>query len=166
MAMTTRLHSFWQSLVGQQADQTGSAVRTLIVPRSRETGAEAVDIAPNDPLVAYFQASPGVVEVDRLNLDSPAAHALKEAGVRMAVPLVSQGEVVGLLNLGQRLSEQEYSTDDRRPAPRPGDSGGAGRAHGAAGQATAVGGPGAGAPRTGAQSGQRHPADASTLVGA
>ena len=114
MAMTTRLHSFWQSLVGQQADQTGSAVRTLIVPRSRETGAEAVDIAPNDPLVAYFQASPGVVEVDRLNLDSPAAHALKEAGVRMAVPLVSQGEVVGLLNLGQRLSEQEYSTDDRR----------------------------------------------------
>ena len=112
--MTTRLHSFWQSLVGQQADQTGSAVRTLIVPRSRETGAEAVDIAPNDPLVAYFQASPGVVEVDRLNLDSPAAHALKEAGVRMAVPLVSQGEVVGLLNLGQRLSEQEYSTDDRR----------------------------------------------------
>ena len=32
----------------------------------------------------------------------------------MAVPLVSQGEVVGLLNLGQRLSEQEYSTDDRR----------------------------------------------------
>ena len=58
MAMTTRLHSFWQSLVGQQADQTGSAVRTPIVPRSRETGAEAVDIAPNDPLVAYFQASP------------------------------------------------------------------------------------------------------------
>src|SRR5436305_14298537 len=31
----------------------------------------------------------------------------------MAVPLVSQGELVGLLNLGPRLSVQDYSTDDR-----------------------------------------------------
>ena len=154
MAMTTRLHSFWQSLVRQQADQTGSAVRTLIVPRSRETGAEAVDIAPNDPLVAYFQASPGVVEVDRLNLDSPAAHALKEAGVRMAVPLVSQGEVVGLLNLGQRLSEQEYSTDDRRLL------------HDLATQAAPAVRVAQLARQQQSESGQRHPADASTLVGA
>jgi serine phosphatase RsbU (regulator of sigma subunit)/anti-sigma regulatory factor (Ser/Thr protein kinase) len=29
------------------------------------------------------------------------------------VPLVSQGELIGLLNLGSRLSEQEYSADDR-----------------------------------------------------
>ena len=39
---------------------------------------------------------------------------MKEAGVKVAVPLVSQGELVGLLNLGPRLSEQEYSTDDLR----------------------------------------------------
>ncbi len=31
----------------------------------------------------------------------------------MVIPLVSQGELVGLLNLGPRLSEQDYSTDDR-----------------------------------------------------
>jgi serine phosphatase RsbU (regulator of sigma subunit) len=31
----------------------------------------------------------------------------------VAIPLVSQGELVGLLNLGPRLSEQDYSTDDR-----------------------------------------------------
>jgi serine phosphatase RsbU (regulator of sigma subunit)/anti-sigma regulatory factor (Ser/Thr protein kinase) len=30
------------------------------------------------------------------------------------LPLVSQGELIGLLNLGPRLSEQEYSSDDRR----------------------------------------------------
>jgi serine phosphatase RsbU (regulator of sigma subunit)/anti-sigma regulatory factor (Ser/Thr protein kinase) len=30
------------------------------------------------------------------------------------VPLVSQGELIGLLNLGGRRSEQEYSVDDRR----------------------------------------------------
>jgi serine phosphatase RsbU (regulator of sigma subunit) len=30
------------------------------------------------------------------------------------VPLVSQGELIGLLNLGPRLSQQEYSADDRK----------------------------------------------------
>ena len=34
--------------------------------------------------------------------------------MKLVVPLVSQGELIGLLNLGPRLSDQEYSTDDRR----------------------------------------------------
>ena len=34
--------------------------------------------------------------------------------MRLAVPLVSQGELIGVLNLGPRLSEQEYSSDDRK----------------------------------------------------
>jgi serine phosphatase RsbU (regulator of sigma subunit)/anti-sigma regulatory factor (Ser/Thr protein kinase) len=34
--------------------------------------------------------------------------------VRIAVPLVGQCDLVGLLSLGPRLSEQDYSTDDRR----------------------------------------------------
>src|SRR5260370_5056085 len=72
-----------------------------------------IDIVPNDPIVAYFLSAPGAVEVDKLYLDSPALHALKDAGVKIAVPLVSQGELVGLLNLGPPLSEQDYSTDDR-----------------------------------------------------
>jgi serine phosphatase RsbU (regulator of sigma subunit)/anti-sigma regulatory factor (Ser/Thr protein kinase) len=32
----------------------------------------------------------------------------------MVVPLISQGELIGTINLGPRLSEQDYSTDDRR----------------------------------------------------
>jgi serine phosphatase RsbU (regulator of sigma subunit)/anti-sigma regulatory factor (Ser/Thr protein kinase) len=32
----------------------------------------------------------------------------------LVVPLVTQGELIGTLNLGPRLSEQEYSSDDRR----------------------------------------------------
>ena len=40
--------------------------------------------------------------------------ALRAAGVALVVPLVSQGELIGTLNLGPRLSEQDYSTDDRR----------------------------------------------------
>lgn len=71
-------------------------------------------IAPDDPLVHYFQANPGVVDVDALTLDSPALAALREADVRLVVPLVSQGELIGMINLGERLSEQEYSADDRQ----------------------------------------------------
>lgn len=76
--------------------------------------APPIEIAPNDPLVAYFQSAPGAVDVEGLALDSPALAALKEAGVKLVVPLVSQGELIGLLNLGSRLSEQEYSSDDRK----------------------------------------------------
>ncbi|MDQ3097685.1 MAG: PP2C family protein-serine/threonine phosphatase, partial [Chloroflexota bacterium] len=73
-----------------------------------------VEIAPNDPLLAYFHAGSGAVPIDELELDSPAVRALKIAGVKLVVPLISQGELIGLLNLGPRLSDQEYSTDDRR----------------------------------------------------
>jgi serine phosphatase RsbU (regulator of sigma subunit)/anti-sigma regulatory factor (Ser/Thr protein kinase) len=76
--------------------------------------AAPLDIAPNDPLLAYFQSAPGAVDLDALDLDSPARTALRAAGVKLVVPLVSQGELIGLLNLGPRLSEQEYSTDDRK----------------------------------------------------
>jgi serine phosphatase RsbU (regulator of sigma subunit)/anti-sigma regulatory factor (Ser/Thr protein kinase) len=73
-----------------------------------------VDIPESDPLLAYLASAPGPVDIARLELDSPAVTALREAGVALVVPLVSQGELIGTLNLGPRLSEQEYSSDDRR----------------------------------------------------
>lgn len=73
-----------------------------------------VEIAPNDPLLAYLQSTSEAVDIDALELDSPALEALKAAGVKLAVPLVSQGELIGVLNLGHRLSEQDYSSDDRK----------------------------------------------------
>ena len=73
-----------------------------------------IDIAPNDPIIAYFQSASGAVDVDGLELDSPAVKALKDAGVKLVVPLVTQGELIGLLNLGPRLSERDYSGDDRK----------------------------------------------------
>jgi len=73
-----------------------------------------VEIAPNDPIVAYLLGVDGPVDIQSLDLDSPAAKALKAAGVRLAVPLRSQGELIGLLNLGPRLSEQDYLPEDLR----------------------------------------------------
>ena len=59
----------------------------------------AVDIAESDPLLAYLQTASGPVELARLELDSPAVRELRDAGVALVVPLVSQGELIGTLNL-------------------------------------------------------------------
>jgi serine phosphatase RsbU (regulator of sigma subunit)/anti-sigma regulatory factor (Ser/Thr protein kinase) len=73
-----------------------------------------VDIAPNDPLIGYFQEGPGAVEIAALALDSPALDAMRAAGVVIAVPLVVSGELIGMVLLGPRLSERGYSGEDRR----------------------------------------------------
>jgi serine phosphatase RsbU (regulator of sigma subunit)/anti-sigma regulatory factor (Ser/Thr protein kinase) len=94
--------------VTQPADVAAEPVTGL------DEHAIAIDIPESDPLLAYLQSAPGPVEVAKLELESPAVRALREAGVALVVPLVSQGELIGTLNLGPRLSEQDYSTDDRR----------------------------------------------------
>ncbi|HKZ87233.1 MAG TPA: SpoIIE family protein phosphatase, partial [Anaerolineae bacterium] len=113
----TVLRNFWQTLIGR-GDHEPPVTPVPAADRSASHRAAApaltsLDIASDDPLVAYFQGVPSVAEIDRLHLDSPALRVLKAAGVKLAVPLVSQGELVGLLNLGPRLSEQDYSADDR-----------------------------------------------------
>src|SRR5918993_1561577 len=107
---------FWQSLFGRDGRQETPDEKIpepVVEAPSQEPGPE-VEIAPNDPIVAYFASASGVVEIDKLDLDSPALRAMKEADIKVVVPLVSQGELIGLLNLGPRLSQQENSADDRK----------------------------------------------------
>ena len=103
----TRRFASWRS------DRRSRRARSEVASAAALEGPQ-IDIAPHDPLLAFLQQDPGPVEVDRLKLDSPAVRALREGGVKLIVPLVSQGELIGLLNLGPRLSEQEYSADDRK----------------------------------------------------
>ena len=86
----------------------------IAVAAGADVASIAVDIPEADPLFAYLQSAPGPVDVGRLELESPAVQALRDADVALVVPLVTQGELIGTLNLGPRLSEQDYSTDDRR----------------------------------------------------
>jgi serine phosphatase RsbU (regulator of sigma subunit) len=72
------------------------------------------DLAAHDPLRAFLLSQAGAVDITRLELASPALATLKAAGIVLVVPLVSSGELIGLLNLGPRLSERGYSGDDRR----------------------------------------------------
>ena len=112
--MTAFTRPFRRRLTGRRHPaepdaQTGSQPPAETIPEG-----PLVDISPNDPLLAYFQGAGEAIDVEALELDSPALRELKAAGVKLAVPLVSQGELIGVLNLGPRRSEQEYSSDDRK----------------------------------------------------
>src|SRR5918998_181890 len=113
--MTTQTKSktrFWQDLF--RRDDRGAAEEAPTTTEAPRQAAPEFDIAPNDPILAYLAGVSGVVEVEKLDLDSPALRQMREAGVKLLVPLVSQGDLIGLLNLGPRLSQQEYSADDRK----------------------------------------------------
>ncbi len=104
-----------------EPDEGASAAEAQVdgVPAEPEApagsaGIGPVEIAPDDPLLALLQSTDGVIDVDRVTIDSPALDALRAQGIAVIVPLVAQGELVGALYLGERLSEQDYSTDDRR----------------------------------------------------
>ena len=121
---------FWQSLLGRDGenkspqkfpqhdhdDEESLSEDTLQEHHHQEEEEQApqLQIAPNDPIVAYLASASGVVEIDKLDLHSPALDAMKASQIKVVVPLVSQGELIGLLNLGPRLSQQEYSADDRK----------------------------------------------------
>jgi hypothetical protein len=103
---------FWQNHFKRDGSKAPEA--PVVAEPTQQIVAPEIEIAPNDPILAYLASVSGVVETDKLDLDSPALQAMKAADVKMVVPLVSQGELIGLLNLGPRLSQQEYSADDRK----------------------------------------------------
>jgi len=110
--MTTFFQNFWR-VVRRRDGRKTDELTPPSVERRQLAIAPAVEIAPNDPIVAYFLSVPGAVELDRLRIDSPAVTALRAAGVKVVAPLVGQGELIGVISLGPRLSQQEYSSDDR-----------------------------------------------------
>ena len=114
MAALTRSFRLKLKRRGSATAAEDTPVETAPAAASAEPEQAPVEIGPNDPLLAYFQSASEAVDIDDLELDSPALRELKAAGVKLAVPLVSQGELIGVLNLGPRLSEQDYSSDDRK----------------------------------------------------
>jgi serine phosphatase RsbU (regulator of sigma subunit) len=110
---TKNRRGFWQSLFRGDGSKAPEEAPAAPEP-SLQVAAPDLEIAPDDPILAYLAEASGVVEVEKLDLDSPALQAMRAAEVKLVVPLVSQGELIGLLNLGPRLSQQEYSADDRK----------------------------------------------------
>jgi serine phosphatase RsbU (regulator of sigma subunit)/anti-sigma regulatory factor (Ser/Thr protein kinase) len=94
------------------ADQTMQPTAVSLWLQPLDGKAPAKGIAADDPLLPRFQAAGGAMDVDALEVASPALADLRASGIRLVVPLVSQGELAGLLGLGPRRSEQPYSADD------------------------------------------------------
>jgi len=110
----TLIQSLRRSLRSGLDTSSASPAMAAVEPaRSVGQGPE-VEIQPNDPLFALLQAARGPLDISSLGIESAALAALQAAGVVLVVPLVSQGELIGTINLGPRLSEQDYSSDDRR----------------------------------------------------
>jgi serine phosphatase RsbU (regulator of sigma subunit)/anti-sigma regulatory factor (Ser/Thr protein kinase) len=111
--MALSIKKFWRNLIGEPNRDENRSIPIIQQELDREAEI-GLEFSGDDPIVAYFQSAPGAVEIDKINLQSPALETLKNAGTKLVVPLISQGELIGLLNLGGRLSEQDYSVDDQR----------------------------------------------------
>ncbi len=102
----------FQGIFRRDNDQESSAVPESWMEAAVRKPPVIPTIPADDPLIAYFLQSPGATEINRLELDSPALDRLRQENYQLIMPLISQGEVIGLLNIGERRSEQEYSKDD------------------------------------------------------
>jgi hypothetical protein len=104
----------WRRVL-DRARSAGDSQRAEPITAQGHAGAIPLgDIAPDDPILHYFHGTTAAVDVDSFDFESPACSAFRLAGMKLLVPLVSQGELIGLLSLGPRLSDLNYSRDDRR----------------------------------------------------
>lgn len=69
-------------------------------------------IDDTDPLIISLLRQPAAVELAGVHLDSPFVSDLKAHAVEVVLPLVGQGELLGLLTLGPRLNGHGYGRDD------------------------------------------------------
>lgn len=110
--MTALIQQFRRAFRRREAP----VVPAVAPPRKALADPDAVrefDLVATDALIAYLHAAPGVVELASLRLDSPLLTQLRAEGAQLLVPLLSQGELVGMLTVGMRRSEQEYASDDK-----------------------------------------------------
>jgi serine phosphatase RsbU (regulator of sigma subunit)/anti-sigma regulatory factor (Ser/Thr protein kinase) len=102
------------SLPFKKRVQRNATAEVMAVERPRAAHLPPVEIPQDDPLYGYCLGAHGAVELEGLKLNSAALRALQAAGIQVLIPLVNQGELVGLIQLGDRMSEQEYTSNDLR----------------------------------------------------
>ncbi len=91
----------------------GSANGQHVPPREPNEPHE-LPFDPDDPLAAYLLSAGRAVDIRELNISSPALAGLRDAGVVLVIPLISAGTLTGVLSVGPRRSERDYSAGDRK----------------------------------------------------
>ncbi|MCX7789730.1 MAG: hypothetical protein N2378_03745 [Chloroflexaceae bacterium] len=109
--MATLIQQFRRAL--RRGEPVAPAAPARTVAPADPDAVRDLDLAANDPLRAYLRGAPGVIDLATLQLNSPLVTQLCAEGARLLAPPLSQGELVGLLSLGLRRSEQDYACDDR-----------------------------------------------------
>jgi serine phosphatase RsbU (regulator of sigma subunit)/anti-sigma regulatory factor (Ser/Thr protein kinase) len=103
-----------QLMKRRRADEETPVADEAQVPESKTRLIEAIPIPIGDPLETLLLSTGGPLVLRDLELESDTLVSLRAVGVELIVPLIGQGELLGALYLGPRLSDQPYSTDDRR----------------------------------------------------
>jgi serine phosphatase RsbU (regulator of sigma subunit) len=90
-------------------------LRRLLGATTPQPGSRApVAILRSDPAYSSLLRPGSILEVERQPSGSLLMQELRADGTMLVVPLVSRGELVGLLTLGPRLDSHRYSFDDCR----------------------------------------------------
>ncbi|HEX6551301.1 MAG TPA: GAF domain-containing SpoIIE family protein phosphatase [Ktedonobacteraceae bacterium] len=88
-------------------------VRISHAQQEQRGAMEEITVPGDDPLIAYVLSHSGVIEIDRLQLESPVLQDLRLHVAEIILPLASQGELIGLLILGPRLGGEAYTREER-----------------------------------------------------
>jgi serine phosphatase RsbU (regulator of sigma subunit)/anti-sigma regulatory factor (Ser/Thr protein kinase) len=104
---------------GGRARPGNRGPRAAKVPRRGEAEpatSAVIDVVidDGDPLLDFLQTAPGPLDIAALPQFSPAVQRMQAQGVRVVVPLVTSGELVGVIALGARRSERTYTRADKR----------------------------------------------------
>ncbi len=97
--MQPAMVTLWVRLSARQQETAGDLAQTTC------------QVADDDPLLAYLLSHSGALEVERVQLASEALQDLNSQGAEILLPLVSQGELLGLLILWPRVKGQRYTLE-------------------------------------------------------
>jgi serine phosphatase RsbU (regulator of sigma subunit)/anti-sigma regulatory factor (Ser/Thr protein kinase) len=100
----------WQPAEEKPTSTTGLLTEKELTASSQRV----IEVALDDPLLKILLAQTDIIELQSFHHDSPLGQALFDINTCITLPLISRGQLVGLLNLGSRLSGQKYEPYDQR----------------------------------------------------
>jgi serine phosphatase RsbU (regulator of sigma subunit) len=110
--------SLWVSPGSERSTRAAATDMSRIefwVPEGREIRGPDFDrISLDEETTRILLDAHGPIDVDSSSAPTSALRRFAEVHIRLCVPLTVQGDLVGVLNLGPRLSETDYSSEDRK----------------------------------------------------